>query len=933
MATSYIVRFNNVEEQMVEAIITEEITDFGDILLQGAEDAVRIVSQDNDESKYSPIKAKKCIIKFLNTPEINLRTFATGEDNKFLVTIKINSLNVFVGRLEQGDIEEPFQYEQNQIVTLTATDGLGLLKTHRLADIFDVWTTSGDGCGPNENRIIDYIAACLGASSLLLTINVINNLREQDNPVTDTSTFGNIYAALYLDIKMFEDTKIGELIYAYDALERILGHDCYLTQAKGMWWIVRVTELRQDFDMMKTVFDFNGDVLSFSTLNYEKAIGLKDVTGTPFPGTPDATAYFSQDNTMLALQRPVKYVTLRYNYENAFELLNNSSLQRGAFITDLPDELDPDGNALTVKAFVTDCWAYEKYTATLPPVLTTQDSTEYTKVRYRNGVEVDRFIHFDPTAAHPATYQLRSLARIPIGAYDQFVFSMSFKWSADLGGAKPYFVRMGQFRLYADDGTFWGCNASNDASTGTDSGNFWMQTDSDFIALVPVGVNNTPSILYSVQENTDLSSWISASYNIPSAPRSGKVEIVLWLRSEDTTAFSRDMASLNLEYTPYINGSYNIFTSQADTSTRDGFYIPAIEEEVFITNSPRPIFKGSLLKFDGTDFVPVGQFYEGQQFDSSGGAGHLATYGELRVRAYHNQVRNGDEIYRATCQGLGEGVVDADGEDDHQDLIHRYFNRDIEAFTNYQAFQLVSQDVDLRNCEWTGTLIKNFDITIGFIEDTYHFSYGAAGTSQGGASGGGSGASIPPGGGGRFAVSGEDDTGAQPRSFDATDFDFTITDVQNFTLESNNTFAINTQGTGLITQTILAESTDGGNVASGFQAKTDIAGGNVASYGATATSGDTDVQLLAQWNGGANAASIQVQANSASADIVYIAGNSGLGVGQHAFLAPHVWATQFTPASNVDATYAEGTITLDDTYLWYRSPGLGVWVKIPWQPF
>src|SRR5207344_366989 len=223
---------------------------------------------------------------------------------------------------------------------------------------------------------------------------------------------------------------------------------------------------------------------------------------------------------------------------------------------------------------------YQKYTADLPPVLVTQDSTEYTKVRYLSGVEFDRFLHFDPTATHPATYQLTSLSRIPTGIYDKFNFSMAFKWSADLGGAKPYFVRMGQFRLYADDGSFWGCNASNDTSSGTDSGNFWMETDSDFIALVPVGVNNTPSLLYSVQENTDLSSWITATFAIPSAPRSGRVEIVLWLRSEDTTAFSRDMSSLNLEYLPYINGSYNIFNSQSDTSTRDGIYYSSIEDEV-----------------------------------------------------------------------------------------------------------------------------------------------------------------------------------------------------------------------------------------------------------------------------------------------------------------------------------------------------------------
>ncbi len=741
MATIYRIRFNNVEEQEIQCTLTDETGDLDIIDIEGAEDAIRIVSQDNDESKYSPIKAKKCVIKFLNSQDVNVRTFSIGEDNRWLVEVKINSLLIFVGHLEQGDIEEPFQYEQNQIVVLTATDGLGIIKTKRLEDIFNVWTTSG-GCGANENRIIDYIAACLGATGLSLTINVINNLREIDNPATDPVTLGNIYAALYLDIKTWEDQQVGQYINCYDILEKILGHDCYLTQAKGEWWIIRVTELRQDFNMTKTIFDFNGDLLSAETLNYEKAIGLKDVTGTPFTGNPDACAYFSQDNTMLALQRPVKYVTLRYNYENPFEILNNATLLRGAFITDLPDEVDPDGNTLTVKAFNTDCWEYQKFSPTLPPVLVAQDSTEYTKVRYLSGVEFDRFIHFDPTATWPATYQLTSLSRIPTGIYDKFIFSMSFKWSSDLGGAKPYVVSMAQFRLYGDDGSFWAAQVANEGAS-TSSG-FWMETDSDFIALVPIGFINVPTIVYAVEEGTDLSSWITATFNIPSAPRTGRVEIVLWFRNEDTTAFSRDMSSLNLQYLPYINGSYNIFNAQSDTSTRDGFYIASIEDEVFISNAPSPIMKGALLKPSGGEFVVVDLFYEGQQYDETTGPDHLATYGELRVRAYHNQFRNGDEIYRATCQGLDNGDIDADGKDDHPDIIQRYYNRDIEPATNNQAFQLVSQDVDLRNCEWTGTLIKNFDLSIGFVDDTYTFSYGSAAVGTGGGGGGATGGQIPP---------------------------------------------------------------------------------------------------------------------------------------------------------------------------------------------
>lgn len=726
MATTYRIRFNNAEEQLVECTLTDETGELDIIDIEGAEDAVTIVSQDNDENKFSPIKAKKCVIKFLNSQSVNLRTFATGEDNKWLVTVKINSLTVFIGHLEQGDIEEPFQYEENQIVVLTATDGLGALKTHRLEDVFNIWTPDR----LTENRIIDYVASCLGATGLELTINVINNLREIDNPATDLTTFGNIYAALYLNIKTFEDGQPEFYLNCYEILERILGHDCYLTQAKGQWWIVRVTELRQDLNMGKTIFDFDGTVLSFDTLNYDKGLGLKDVAGTPFAATPDATAYFSQDKTIISLQRPVKSVRLTYKYENPLEILCNQFFKRATFIADLPDETDADGNTRTAQSFDPECWTYNKGV----PV-TTNDSDGYLKITYRDGAEIERYLHAEPTASD-TFYYWSNAGHIDVGLNDKLTINMSVKYGDDVAGTGLFLKTQAQLRLIADDGTFWTCHVSFPGVLAPEPGKFWLQapdgtwtTDQEFL------------IWEDDADSVDFSQWNTLTFECPPVPRSGKIEFIL-VNADAATARTKDFNSIQIDYIPYING-YNVFASQSDISTRDGSYFSSIEDDVYISNSPRPIFKGALLKKDGDNFPVVGLFYEGQQFDETTGLDHLASYGELRVRAYHNQFRNGDEIYKATCQGLGEGIVDFNGLDDHQDLIHRYYNRDME-LTNIKMFQLVNQEVDLRNCEWTGTLIKNFDTEIGFVTDTYTFQLGL-GSVGGGGSGGIGGGGVAAG--------------------------------------------------------------------------------------------------------------------------------------------------------------------------------------------
>jgi hypothetical protein len=423
-------------------------------------------------------------------------------------------------------------------------------------------------------------------------------------------------------------------------------------------------------------------------------------------------------------------VRLTYKFENPIEILCNQALQRGDFVADLADEVDEDGNTLTVKSFTPECWEYLK---TVPPG--TQDSDGFLKVRYLNGIEVERYLHAEPTVAD-TFYYWRNTDKIDIGLFDKVSLNMSVRYGDDVSGVGYFLRTQAQIRLTADDGTFWSCHVSAPGTLAAEPGKFWEQA--------PDGTWTTLQAFLVWEDNADFvdfSQWNQLTFDCPPAPRSGKIEVIL-VNSVGPNARTKDFSSLQFIYTPYIDGSYNVFDSQSDISTRDGVYFTSIEDEVFIGNAPRPLLKGALLKKDGDNFPLAESFYEGQQFGS--GVGHLFPYGELRVRAYHNQFRNGDETYRLVAQGLSEGAVDTNGEDDHQDLIHRYFNRDIEPSTNVKCFQLVNQDVDLRNCEWTGTLIKNFDLDIGFVDDTYTFEYGlgSSGVSGGGGGGGGT---IPPG--------------------------------------------------------------------------------------------------------------------------------------------------------------------------------------------
>lgn len=790
MSTTYRMAFNNVEEQAVQCDIADSSGSAGVISITGAADAIHITTVDNDENKFTPIKSKKCTIKFLNSPDVNVRTFAQGEDLKWKVTVTINSLTVFIGFLSQGDIVEPFQYQLNQVVTLVATDGLAFLKNIRMVDSFG-------NTFQNENLLISYISACLAKTGLTLNINVINNLRLINNPgtwqlsdanfsaslggitglsntemqffrvgdtitisgsasndgtytvtsktgfpvnfvglspgvtdespgalitFTDTTTNGHIYVTCWLHALTFED-RINQSVKCWDALTRILGHDCYLTQAKGQWWIVRVRELRNDFIQYVQVFDSSGNAVSNYTTNLEKAIGLKDTSGTPFAGTPDATAYFSQAKTSWGQERPDKYVRLLYQYIFGLEILCNQDFARGTLIGSLPGETDEYGQTLDVKNYTFDCWEYDKG---LPPG--TNDSTAYVKKRYLLGTEKDHYLHFEQTAVNTSGvsswYYLKSLQKIPVGLSDRLKITLSFRYGADLGGSKPYNILHLCVRLYGVDGTYRLFGIGNVFPPSGVTTGWFNQTsnwdDTGAFAFLTSYVDTT----------VNLTDWNTVSWEVWPMPVNGKIEIVL-VNVDQPADQTKEISSLTVEYIPYVGGGYNFFKGQSYTSTRDGNYQNSIEDEVYVSNGPRELIKGCLLDAelisDQFQFIPVGQFYEGQEYvfpSDAISAGRVYDYGELQVRAVHNQNRNGDELYHASCQGLGAGQLDADSADGHQDIIHRYFNRDLEPSTNQKVLQLVSQDVDLRNCEWTGTLIKNFDNDLGFNwGDTVAFKF------------------------------------------------------------------------------------------------------------------------------------------------------------------------------------------------------------------
>lgn len=782
--------FDNVESQEVRVDIKDKsvlIDDGADETITELEisgDGAHVVIEDTDEGKYTPIKTTKAVIKFLNSESINLSTFAAGEDDRFNALVYIDDRVIFDGFLQQGDISEPFLYQENQEVQLTAIDGLAFLK--------DIPHSDDSGLNPlGIHNIMQYIVWCLHKIGSTKNINVVNNLREEDNPgfwqsqatfsgaptntilvpiatlpyfkfgnsltisgsasndttvvidtvsdigggqaevnlssgslttessgptitFTDTSAYGNLYA-LSLDAKTWED-KLGTCINCYDVLTKILGHDSVLFQARGEWWIVRTTEIRNDFAFYVSVFNHGGIGQSFGAQTFEKAVGLKDTANTPFGGTPDASSRFSQAATTKSLQRPNKYSELTYNYKLPLEIICNIDFSRGDFIENLDDETQYNGDVWQTKSYEIDCWTLRKGAGDTE---TTPDCDAYIKRNFFNNYETARVVIITLSAVEGNPKNYLESEPVPMGFKDKFTFSLDWSTEVDVSGSPTLNQQVASIWLEGIDGSFY--KLLEDNGSGHPA---WATTDTSD----SFGLNATLIIPIDFSQNT--SEYVTKSLDAPELPIPGKVRFRL-LGSGSVTGgvddFSSRFTNVTIDYKPYINGSFEKYTGQSNTATRDGNYKPSISDEVFISNSPERLFKGALLKAelinDAFDFALVDRFYEGQQYlYPADGLSHLASFGELQVRAFHNQNRNSDELYRATCQGIGEGANVA-GIDDSPSILHRYFLRDLEPTTNDKTFQLVTQDKNLKSCEWTGTLIKNFDNDTGFVTDDYLFKY------------------------------------------------------------------------------------------------------------------------------------------------------------------------------------------------------------------
>ena len=704
-------------------------------------DPLSIKTINNAQDKFATFQAKQFNIEFRSEVSFNINTFAEGPDDRFLVVITINpgTVNKEIARgfLVTDDLEQLFQPDPT-VCVLTGSDHLGLLK--------DLPLTDDDGNYLHGKFKISYfIAQCLKRTGLSLPIRIMNNIRvgsgiyngngaflapsntiiieprnyfypgqrirvtnsasnngdytitasqvlagdiglvndtligEAVNPITieDLGSSAHLYDTIYLDALTFEaSASVGE--DCYTVLSKILGEDCIITQYNGAWWVTRRDEYDNNQKFIAE-FDADGNFISIAedtTLN--RSIGREEYHK------------FIYADCLRNLTRPLGYVEETYNYNLPNEVICNLELTRST-------GADPTAAANETIDGFPECWEFLRED-TLPTnwdAPPSVGSIGLLRKRYERSYEKEKYLVVKPASGFRHYFKTESF---PVQARDRVSFGFNYRLDTDTGTTA---INMAHVRLVGNDGFVYDWKYS--AVTGLSSWEKKLPTDTIFDDVWSDDVSGL-----------DTTVWRTMQAESPDIPVSGYLTFRLY---GDNVLQEVWFNGLTLGFSLLVNNSYQEFAGQAHKVEKPApGYLSKREAEVFISDSPHPLFKGAMFIENDGAFWLVENYYSAAPLSLG-----LPTEAELinrfgwhQAQAVWNQYRRSLRKFTGTVHKLGENWPD---------IIHQFTLTDTHDDTNNRYFLLLSIDQNWRSCQTKCTFIECYHTDGKVYTDPWSFKY------------------------------------------------------------------------------------------------------------------------------------------------------------------------------------------------------------------
>ena len=285
----------------------------------------------------------------------------------------------------------------------------------------------------------------------------------------------------------------------------------------------------------------------------------------------------------------------------------------------------------------------------------------------------------------------------PLSSNESFIKSESFQVNGDdkfninfqrrtkngyTGTAAELVARV---LLYGADGTYY----------TLDTNGTWVESNSTFTTFVQAINYNYTS------ENRD--TWVSVTVKSNFIPKTGIIYIHLYEFAQGAfTGQETHFKDLRLEYIPYVEGKTFVnVTGDYNQITLDANHKDTADHEVFLSDSPKYLFKGALFLADGTTLTKL--WYDMNFYP-----------------ALHYPIKrfNAIQHYRMSYRNLLKITGDFLNWNDSEPLtpMHRV------NFTNgseYKVFMpLLLRDINTAKSDFSGLFVEVYDELYNYFDDT-----------------------------------------------------------------------------------------------------------------------------------------------------------------------------------------------------------------------
>lgn len=204
---------------------------------------------DTEDNKLAPLKGRQYTMQFIATDTFSFNDLFTDSEQKWIVTVYVNSGIEWKGFIIPDKCSEPF-LDPPYTITVRAIDGLGILKNIKYRDENGAILTG-------ETTIMDIFVNCLNPLGLNMNINtfcrlVYDGLDINDDPWVNVQLYNERY-------QTHGDT-ITDSKSCAEVMESILTEwVSTIVQRNGEWYIYRIPDFTDNVgDIVFRQYDSDG---------------------------------------------------------------------------------------------------------------------------------------------------------------------------------------------------------------------------------------------------------------------------------------------------------------------------------------------------------------------------------------------------------------------------------------------------------------------------------------------------------------------------------------------------------------------------------------------------------------------------------------------------------------------------------------------------